>query len=190
MTTTGIFLKQEKKLEGLARKRARRERGYPSERSETFHRFSLFMWDWPRPRQGRWRKSDWLLSKFPFPWPPLRLHFRLSFYLVPLCLTILFFLRPFFVFSLLPLLTPWRGWCVPREKKSLSDLEDEPGNQKGFPLCYQSDLSLWDDGHTSVYDQLCDRWPLLTSPSDFSSASVFLISALFPVLFSDFWLGM
>lgn len=119
MTTTGIFLKQEKKLEGLARKRARRERGYPSERSETFHRFSLFMWDWPRPRQGRWRKSDWLLSKFPFPWPPLRLHFRLSFYLVPLCLTILFFLRPFFVFSLLPLLTPWRGWCVPREKKGI-----------------------------------------------------------------------
>lgn len=31
VTTTGIFLKQEKKLDGLARKRARRERGYPSE---------------------------------------------------------------------------------------------------------------------------------------------------------------
>lgn len=66
-TTAGTFLKQEKKLEGFARKGASRERGCPSERSETFHRFSLFMWDRPRRRQGRWRKWDWLLSKFPFP---------------------------------------------------------------------------------------------------------------------------
>lgn len=36
-------------------------------------------------------------------------------------------------------------------KKTLGDLEDESGNQKGFPLCYQPDL------HTSVYDNLCDR---------------------------------
>lgn len=112
MTTTGIFLKQEKKLEGLARKGARRERGYPSESSETFHRSSLFMWDRPRPRQGRWRKSAWLLSKFPFPWPPIGLHFWLSF------------LSEFCPFS----------------DPSWSPLLLTPQSQKGFPLSYQPSL--------------------------------------------------
>lgn len=90
-----------------------------------------------------------------------------------------------FVFSqtlLCLLLTPSshtpKGADVYQGKKAWSNLEDGPGNQKGF-LCYQPELSLWDDGHTSVYDKLCDRWPPLTSRSDFSSASIFLISTLF-----------
>lgn len=188
MTTTGIFLKQEKKLEGLARKWARRERGYPSERSETFHRFSLFMWDWPRPRQGRWRKSDWLLSKFPFPWPPLRLQFLVIFLSSS-------FLKCVFSQTLLCLLlapsshTP-KVLMRTQGKKALSDLEDKPGNQKGFPLCYQPDLSLWGDGHASVYDNLCERWPLLT-PLVWLFLCFYLpnINPFF-LSFSDFCLGM
>lgn len=51
ITTSGIFLKQEKNVEESDQQKLNKPgvRGGPLERSETFHRFSMFMWGWQDP---------------------------------------------------------------------------------------------------------------------------------------------